>query len=217
METPLVQDAVLWPKIISDPQAEGLLRLGMLQVAHSLSDMVGHSIVLHRLSLETVPLDELMIQADDPETETVGVYLVSHDGLPSQAMLMLSVNDAMYLVDWLLEARPGTTTRLSQLEYSALAEVGNLAVCAFLKTMAEFTQSLLRPSPPSVIVDMLATILEVVSTSAAMVSDNLPIIKADFTDVHHSIQLRFWILPDADAFNQAIIEPKTDLAQVAGV
>ncbi len=209
-----MQDVELWSKVIGDPQAEGLLRLGMIQVAHSLSDMTGHIIVLHSLSLETIPLDELVMQADDPEVETVGVYLVSHDGLPGQAMVMLSVNDAMYLMDWLLEARPGTTTHLNEFEYSALAEVGNLALCAFLKTMAEFTQSLIRPSPPAVIVDMLATILEVVSTSVAMISDNLPIIKADFSDVHHSVQLRFWILPDPDVFNQArVLNSESGLAQ----
>ena len=186
----------LWSKIIGDGQSQEWLSLAMRHAAHILGDMVKRSIKIHTLRTEIVPLNELTLVASDPEAETLGVYLSIGDDLPGQAMLMLSLDDAMYLADWLLELRPGTTTQLGQLEYSALAEAGNVMLSSFLNALAELSQSPLRLSPPSVTVDMLATILQVVTTSVGAVTDELLIIKTDLKDDHDSIWLQFWVLPD---------------------
>ena len=73
--------------------------------------------------------------------------------------------DAMYLADWLLQARPGTTSRLGPLEYSALAETGNVVLSSFLNALAQFSNSSLQPSPPTVMVDSPAALLEVALAS----------------------------------------------------
>ena len=190
------QQPELWSKIISDGQSQEWLSLAMRHAAHILGDMVKRSIKIHTLRTELVPLNELTLVASDPEAETLGVYLSIGDDLPGQAMLMLSLDDAMYLADWLLELRPGTTTQFGQLEYSALAEAGNVMLSSFLNTLAEISQSPLRLSPPAITVDMLATILQVVTTSVGAVTDELLIIKTDLKDDYDFISLRFWVLPD---------------------
>ena len=188
-------DLNLWRQFLSGNRPEELIHLGMTHAANCLSDLVHRPIQLLDLRIEEVPLDELCPSPDDPEGETVGVYLLSGDVLPGHAVLMCSVSDAMYLADWLLEERPGTTTRLDQLEYSALAESGNVALSAFLNTLAEFTDTPLRPSPPAITVDMLATILEAVAASTDLAANKLLIIKADFENTDTSLQIRFWLLP----------------------
>lgn len=197
----------LWDRLLRDKELEGLLRLAMLNVSYKLSDLVNRPIKLNSLRLETVSLNELI--GDNPEAETVGVYLRSSDNLPSQTILMLSLDDAMYMADWLLEARPGTTTKLGPLEYSALAETGNLALAAFLTTIAEYNQNPLRLSPPAVVVDMLATILELVTTWVTAVTDDLLIIKADFEVINDSLKIQFWVLPDPIALEEDLQGSKT--------
>jgi chemotaxis protein CheC len=158
--------------------------------------MIGRPVKICRLRVKRVPIDQLTLDTANPEAETVGVYLLSGDDLPGQAILMLSLDDAMYMTDWLLEARPGTTNRLGDLEYSALAETGNLVLSAFLNAVAEFAGKPLRLSPPAVTVDMLATILETAVASVATVTDELLIIETDFINLESSLLIRFWMLPD---------------------
>jgi chemotaxis protein CheC len=196
------QPLISWPRIIEGEDADIIVRLATRHVANTLSDMVKREIKLSNLQIETVALNELTLSFSDPEAEMVGVYLCSGDDLPGQAILILSLDDAMYLADWLLELRPGTTSKLGELEYSALAEVGNVSLSAFLNALASFTDSFLRLSPPAVTIDMLAAVLEVIATSTAMIADETVVIKADFKDVHDSIQLYFWVLPDPAVFNR---------------
>lgn len=193
---PTKQQVELWSNIISNSSSEGLLHLAMRHAGYSLADMLERPITINNLRVETVPISHLVAYADDPETETVGIYLLIGDDLPGQAILTLSLDDAMYMVDWLLEARPGTTTRLGDIERSALAETGNLVLSSFLNAITEFTQNQLRPSPPALMVDMLAAILEVVATPVAATTDDLLIIETDFMNVESSLSIKFWVLPD---------------------
>ncbi len=186
----------LWPSLIGNTSREGMLRMVMRHVAYSLSEIVGRPFKLDSLRIKTVPLSHLTMSAADPEAETVGVYLRSGDDLPGQAILILPLIDAMYLADWLLEVRPGTTTKLGELECSALAETGNMLFSSFLNAVAEFIGRPLRLSPPAVMVDMLATVLEAAATPVAAISDELLIIEADFLNVESSLWMRFWVLPD---------------------
>ncbi len=190
------QQIELWSTIIGNNPPEGLLRMAMQHTAYSLSDMVGRPVKIGALRTEIIPINQLVAYTDDPEAETVGIYLVIGDDLPGQAILILSLVDAMYLVDWLLEERPGTTTKLGDLERSALAETGNLVLSSFLNAIAEFTESPLRLSPPAVMIDMLASVLEVAATSVAAITDEVFIIKTNFLNIDSSLTIRFWLLPD---------------------
>ncbi len=189
---------MLWLKIISTTAPQGLLHAAMRHTASSLGDMVNHAFSLKNLKVETLPLSQLGMAAENPETETVGVYLLMGDDLPGEAILILSLADAMYLADWLLEERPGTTTHLGELECSALAEAGNQVLSSFLNALAEFTGTPLRLSPPALMVDMLATVFEAVAMSAGATSDELLIIKSELVNIESDLSLQFWVLPNPD-------------------
>jgi chemotaxis protein CheC len=190
------QQIELWSKIVSTTSVEGLLYRIMRHVAYNLSDMVGRPIKIKSLCIKTIPLSRLSTYARDPEAETVGIYLLISEDLSGEAVLTLSRDDAMYVTDWLLEVRPGTTTKLGELECSALAELGNLILSSFLNVIAEFTGAPLRLSPPALMVDMLATIFETIAMSAATSTDELTIIEADFVNVESDLAIHFWVLPD---------------------
>jgi chemotaxis protein CheC len=190
------QQIELWSKIVSTTSVQGLLYRIMRHVAYNLSDMVGRPIKIKSLCIKTIPLSRLGTYARDPEAETVGIYLLISEDLSGEAVLTLSRDDAMYVTDWLLEVRPGTTTKLGELECSALAELGNLILSSFLNVIAEFTGAPLRLSPPALMVDMLATIFETIAMSAATSTDELTIIEADFVNVESDLAIHFWVLPD---------------------
>ena len=189
---------LLWLEVINNTAPEGVLHTAMRHTARSLTAMVDHDFDLKNLRVETMSIGQLGLQADDPERETVGVYLLMGDDLPGEAILILSLADAMYLADWLLEQRPGTTTHLNELECSALAEAGNQVLSSFLNALSEFTGTPLRLSPPAVMVDMLATIFEAIAMSAGAATDELLIIETELVNIESDVSLQFWVLPASD-------------------
>ena len=191
----------LWSRIIDNMSSGGALHMAMRHAAYSLKDMVNRPIKVNSLRIETVHIRQLDTYAANLEKDVVGVHLFTKDDLPGQAILILSIDDAMYLADWLLEARPGTTTKLGPLEYSALAETGNVVLSSFLNALAQFSSTSLQPSPPTVMVDSPAALLEVAAASLTEPTEELLIIKTDFINVESSLLIQFWLLPNLAALS----------------
>ncbi len=197
------QQTELWAKLLNSTAPNGLLCLAMRHAVQNLSEMVGQSLRVKNLKITTVPIASIyndeawgLPNSYNLEMETVGIYLLIGDDLPGQTILTISLADALSMVDWLLEEPPGTTTQLDDLGRSALAEMGNLMLSCFLNTVAEFTDNPLRPSPPYVLVDMLATVLQTAVTLVNVVTDELIIIKADIASSQNVSFMHFWLWPD---------------------
>ncbi|MBN1217760.1 MAG: chemotaxis protein CheC [Anaerolineae bacterium] len=193
---PTQQHTELWAKVISSASPEGMLHMAMRHAAHNLAEMVDHPFEIKDLRIQTLPISYLTAYADNSEAETVGIYLIIGDDLAGEAILILSPADAMYLVDWLLEVRPGTTTKLGELECSALGEFGNLTLSSFLNAVSEFTNTPLRLSPPAIMVDMLATVFEAVVMSAETTTNERLVIETNFLNPESDLAIQFWVLPD---------------------
>ena len=185
-----------WGNIITGPQSAALLQAAMTRTARNLSEMIGRPVTIDVVDVEAVPIVQVMTYVGSPEAETAGAYLLIEGDLNGQAILMLPLEDAVHMVDLLLDNPPGTTTHLDDLGRSALAEVGNVTVASFLNEVAAVTGVEARPSPPVVIVDMLGAILTVVVTPLAATSDDIVIVKTVLKETERVVQAHFWILPE---------------------
>ncbi len=201
-----------WCNDIPESELGQVLQAAMRGAARGISGLAEHPIDITTLRLETVPIAQVATHAGDPETEVVGIYLLMEGDCSGQAILMLSLDSALSLADVLLKAPPGACTHLGEMERSALAEAGNLMVSYFLNAVATFFKKpgLLQPSPPTVMVDMLGAVLDVVTTPVAAVTDDLMIVEAAFTQATganggsgRTIRVHFWVLPDAAQVRQA--------------
>lgn len=170
---------------------------GMENAARGLSGMLGRTITTGTSQAKVVRFSELYKDIGHPETGMVGIYLLMEGDLSGQAILILTVESALDMVDLLMEDPPGTSTSLGDLERSALGEVGNLTVAYFLNAMSSLTGRDLRPSPPAVMADMLGAILNVLATTAGMTGDELLIIETVIQDPKDKlVEARFWVIPD---------------------
>ncbi len=187
----------LWAKIIDDAVPGSILCRAMKNVAQSISQMAAQPVDLDCATIDTVSLKALDALGDELGVETVGVYLLLMDEpLTGEAILIFSPDNALKLVDWLLEESPGTTTQLDSLASSALSELGNQALSTFLNTVADVAALPLRPSPPTVVVDTLDVIFEAVALAAAGVTDELLLIKTRFDHKESSLSFELWLVPD---------------------
>ncbi len=188
----------LWTRLLDGPDSARILGAAMERVAHGVSNMMGQAVCNDTPQVKTVHFTQIGACSGTPEAETVGVYLEIQHGLRGWAVLLLPLDLALRVAELVMGAQPHSVTRLGLEERSALAEVGNLILSYFLNAVAELTgrPDVLLPSPPAVVVDMMAAILDLVVTPAAAFRDELTIIETPFRDSASSVQACFWVLPD---------------------
>ncbi len=186
-----------------------LLQAAMYRTACNLSEMMGRTISIDVLDVETIPIGKVFDVVGSPEAETAAAYLLIEGDLSGQAILMLGLDDALHMVDLLMGDPPDTTQVLDGLGRSAIAEVGNVTVASFLNEVASFTGIEARPSPPVVIVDMMGAILNVVITPVAATGNDLVLVKTKFQETERIVQAHFWVLPEPKmiSFGNVSIHP----------
>ena len=190
-----MSDQTPWASFVERDKVAGLLSAAMDHAAAGLSQMVGRPISIKIPSIQVVPIGQVAEHAGGAETEMVGVYLLIEGDVPAQAILMISQDDALHLVDLLMDIPEGSTTELGELEKSALGEVGNLTVSLFLNEIATLTGSSSKPSPPAVMIDMLGAIVNVVTTPIAATADDLLILETEFREDARVVNVHFWVMP----------------------
>jgi chemotaxis protein CheC len=212
----------VWFQGIPASRLEEMLHQAAEQAASGLSEMLGQPVRVTDFRMGALPIARVSQYAGDPEAEMVGVYLLLKGGLAGQALLLLPLPSARRLAHLLLEGpgagdgaeQPGSVLGLADPERWALAEVGNLMVTYALNAMAT---SLNRgepfyPSPPAVMFDMLAAMIDVIATPVAAQGDDLLVVACDLQTAagqsmgaDGTIQVHFWILPDPATRRMGIV------------
>lgn len=188
----------LWNKMLEGPDSTWILSAIMERVAHGVSEMVGQAVYNDTPQVRRVHFTQMNACSGAPETETVGVYMEIEHGLRGWTVLLLPKDLALRIAEQVMGVQPNSATFVGLEERSALAEIGNLTLSYFLNAVAELTgrPDILLPSPPAVVVDMKAAILDLVITPAAAFRDELTVIETSFRDGTGDRRACFWVLPD---------------------
>lgn len=175
---------------------------GIENASKGFSAMLGRDIVVKSSTAKFVKLMDIAKMLGGPEDETVAIYLKTESGITGQMILVMPYEKAMALVDMMMCEPIGTTTSLGTMEKSALQELGNITGTYFLNYVSDNTGNSVRPSPPAVMVDMCAAILDIVIATAGVENEEVLMFDADFIQGDLSTEVQFWVIPD----------PKTILA-----
>jgi chemotaxis protein CheC len=175
---------------------------GIENASKGFAGMLGKDLQVKSSSAKLIKLMDISKMLGGPEDETVAIYLKTEGGIAGQMMLVMPFEKAMGLVDMIMGEPLGTTTSLGKMEKSALQELGNITGTYFLNYVSDNTGSSVRPTPPAVMVDMCAAILDIVIATAGIENEEVLMLDADFVQGDLSTEIQFWVIPD----------PKTILA-----
>ncbi|GAI05619.1 unnamed protein product, partial [marine sediment metagenome] len=92
---------------------------------------------------------------------------------------------AFSLIDILMGKMPGETKSIgTEMEESALMEIGNMLASSFCDAIADFFQFSMMPSPPSFSFDMMSAMMEnlMVAMAEAEKTEQVILFKCDFKD-----------------------------------
>jgi chemotaxis protein CheC len=197
---------------LSGAQRQAWVELVKVAVAHSISGlsvMVGREVTASRLDARSLPVGEVPEALGGAATYAVGVT-VAIENRSGHLGLVCEPETAGKLIDVLLDRPDGSTVcsdlgRLSELERSALGEMGNVMGTFFLNAVADRTGCELRPTPPVVAMDMTGAILDAPLAEILMEADDLVMVDALFGTHDRKISGTFIVMPGPGLLKEIMV------------
>ena len=140
---------------------DGLIRKGMANALKGLSGMIGEEMAVKSIAINHIPAREMPHMLGGPEKVVIGVYIL-YDGASHGHILLAHQPEVAYaILDILLGPTPRAHRPLTDMERSAIGEMGNITGTFFLNAIANELGVLLNPSPPIILMDMAGAILDI--------------------------------------------------------
>lgn len=205
---------------LSEPQMDALREFGNIGSAHaatSLSLMIGKDIEMRVPELEVVPLAAVSAFVD-PDGPAAGLYFKLMDGDSREdghVYLVFPEESALKMSDMLLMQEVGTTKQITEVEQSALMEVGNVLLSAFGDASAELLGITMLPSPPEYRFGMARQMIDEIACSVGSPGSRAIVFKTAMSDAARHVRGYFVLLPEPATLDYilGLLEAKTNGCQ----
>ena len=152
-----------------------------------------------RLNMNVPKVELLSFQefgsAISAEDETiVGIYL---------GLELMKLDSAHYLVNRLMGRDPDYKEDFTEMDLSAIKEIGNIIAGSYLSALSSMTNLTISPTIPYVAIDMAAAILSVPACMFGQYGDNALLIETQFGD-EVMIEGYFILLPELDSYDKIL-------------
>lgn len=131
-----------------------------------------------------------------------GIYLGVEGDITGSIMFLLEKESARFLVSKLMGMQP-EGEEFSEMELSALKEVGNIITGAYLNSLSMITNLKIFPTIPDMTVDMAGAIMSVPAIQFGAVGDRMLLIQTQFFD-EVSIDGYFILIPDLESYSKIL-------------
>ncbi len=136
------------------------------------------------------------------EIPVVGILLKVDGDLTGNIMFILEQQAAALLVNMLMGRDPEEAQQeFSELEISALKEIGNILAGSYLSSLSSMTNLKIVPSVPDLAIDMAGAILSVPAIEFGKVGDTVLYIETEFSEGDDKVVGDFFLVPDYDTYD----------------
>lgn len=191
-------------KCFSHIQIDVLREIGNIgagNAATSMSKLINKKIDMQVPSVKIVAFDEVMDMIGGPEELIVAIFIRIQGQAPGTVYFILTKEEAEFLVREITTDSAFTLmgdVEPDPLAISALHEAGNILAGSYLSALSDFTKLQMKPSVPSLSIDMAGAILTVGLLELSQVADYAIIIdtKINEQSVVNGVHGHFLFLSD---------------------
>ena len=136
------------------------------------------------------------------ELVMAGIYLGIEGDITGSIMFLLEKQAAKHLVGKLMGIE-SEGEEFTEMEFSALKEVGNIITGAYLNSLSSITNLAVYPSVPDLTVDMAGAILSVPAIEFGALRDRILLIQTQFFD-EMVLDGYFILIPDLESYGRIL-------------
>lgn len=176
-----------------------IANIGAGNATTALSKMLNSKVDMKVPCIQFMEFKELAEGIGGAENLVVGILLTLDTGIDGMMMFVLESESAEQIVN-LLMGKSGSLHEFSEMDLSALQEIGNIIAGSYLSAISAFTNMTITASVPYLSIDMAGAILSVPAIEFSKISDKALLIETEFGDKDTIINGYFILIPTLDAF-----------------
>ncbi|MFC1592413.1 chemotaxis protein CheC [Candidatus Omnitrophota bacterium] len=185
--------------ILSDSQRDALKEIGNIcsgNAATALSQLLSRRISIIVPRIHFIPIEDVPAAVGGADMLVVGLFLRVLGDLPSTILFVFSQKDALTLASLMTARQVSSASVITELERSALKEIGVILANAYLGSLSSFVGMGLVPCVPELIVDMAGAMVDFMLIELSCVSKFALLIESRFQEVSTSLVGHFFLIPN---------------------
>ncbi|MBR4581933.1 MAG: chemotaxis protein CheC [Lachnospiraceae bacterium] len=176
--------------------------VGASNASAALAQLLGRRVEVHVPKVKLLDFSNVGKAIGGEEQIMAGIYLRVEGQINGSMLLMLKKQAAAKVAGILLgDPDRDPKAELTEIECSALSEVGNIVTSAYLNAISTLTGLKTLPSVPSLCVDMAGAILSVPAIEFGMMCDKLLLIENRFSGTTDGYLI---LVPDIDSYDKML-------------
>ncbi|NLL69628.1 MAG: chemotaxis protein CheC [Epulopiscium sp.] len=138
------------------------------------------------------------------DTEVIGILFNLSGDITGMMMFVLDQRSVRILVNLLMGREVHDDEAFTDLDLSALQEIGNILAGSYLSSLASLTNLKIAPSIPYMAQDMAGAILSVPAIEFGKIGDKALFIETEFIEGHDQVSGYFILIPEMTSFNKIL-------------
>jgi len=185
--------------ILNDVQKDALKEIGNIcsgNAATALSQLLNKKISIVVPRILFIPIEEVPNAVGGADKLVVGLILRVLGDIPSHILFIFSQKDALALASFMTQKPVSDGKVITELERSALKEIGVILANAYVGALSAFVGMGLVPSVPELIADMAGAIVDYILIELSDVYKFALLIESEFCETSASIKGHFFLIPN---------------------
>lgn len=188
---------------LDDLQYDVLKEIGNIGAGNAttaLAKLINMKIDMSVPRVALVPFKDLSEIIGSEEMILVGILLQLEGDVKGMMMFLLHEESAHHLVNSLMGNPLDRQEPYSEMELSALNEIGNIIAGAYLSALSGLTNLTITASVPSLAIDMAGALLSVPAIEFGKVGDKVLLIQTQFGE-DDFVNGYFLMIPELDSYD----------------
>lgn len=189
---------------LNDIQFDVLKEIGNIGAGNAttaLAKMMNMKIDMNVPRVELVPFTNLPDIFGSPEEVLAGILVQLDGDIKGMMMFLVKEESAHNLVDSLMGGMVQSANgEFSEMELSALSEIGNIIIGAYLSAMSNLTNLKIASSVPYISIDMAGALLSVPAIEFGKLGDKVLLIETQFGELDF-VNGYFLMVPELESYD----------------
>ena len=174
--------------------------IGAGHAATALSRLVDKPIDMAVPAVRMLPFDEIAEQVGGPEQLVIATFLRVEGDAPGNLFFIMKPHASKKLLRSLSGIEVISDDDYTEMEISALSEIGNILAGSYLSSLADFTGLYMTPTVPALAIDMAGAILSFGLMQFGQMGDGALLIDTTFLEGDEEVEGQFFLIPDPSSF-----------------
>ncbi|MCS7461873.1 chemotaxis protein CheC [Paenibacillus doosanensis] len=190
---------------LAEFQMDVLKEVGNIGAGHAataLSKLLDKPVDMLVPKVRIVAFEEIADSVGGAEEVVIAIFLRVEGETPGNLFFIMTLESAKKLLRSLVGIVATHDENYTDMELSALSEIGNILAGSYLSSLADFTQLSMTPTVPALAIDMAGAILSFGLIQFGQMGDHALLIDTKFLDGSEEVKGHFFLIPDPESFDK---------------